>query len=994
MPDKNRTFLDELSREFRVIIMRQQYFATEDNGTIEFAEDLLSFSDFEFDVKAFSWDLQKLANFTNERLASWLPEGLGNEMTLEEYRRFYEVCFQMNYVAKYFEKLHEKVGIDLVISNADCSAIRRCVVVQAKRFGIPTVDIEHGFNYSLMPDPELLQEPVVPYPMFISDYVNLDNNVEVEKWQAYFRHVGRDPAPAFVANGTPNDVSGFTTLTKTQAKQIINLDAEKAVVTIVGSWNEARDTSVVLQAMCNEVEFYKCALGVLAKAQSETSFQIVVKLHPAYSQAALFDSCVAYLGHLATDLGIQIALVTTEHLSEILSSSDLLVCASDSSVVWEAFTVGVPSIIMPTIKQLVDYFPKEKLNESSVLARNGWIRYVHNKVELEGEIQHFLKPEIRTTLADSAKKIRDEYQIEVASVHQKTDRLLHWIQNLLPGQTKAKGSQSQNLRALYEKGKALIEADKLREGLAVLSELLELEPQHADTLHLLASLYQKMGQHDKAREMVQLAGEAKAGQKKKVGIIDDGGTSGSGKASDKGATVVEHSPETARAVKSQPKILEVVHDFPPNSYSGTELYTLSLSRELMKLGYDVSVVYPVVREELAPYVFTRSEYEGVRVFEFNVADGQHTKRWDFLCPAYERPFAAFLKTQDFDLVHFQHTYLTSTSWIPVAKELGLPVFLKLDDMYWYCRQIHLMYQDTEACSGPETIDKCYNCRFVFEDGPSPQQFAEAMKYLAFRRAYLQKVFPEVDFVHTPSVFLKNDCAKFGLHNDNFEVIPTGITPFDRIEKTRNGSLADPIRVGFLGDIHNRKGIQILIEAIHLFEKLRVKGVKRDLAFDFYGHAVDDELFGQVMSVLDKLSRVKYHGKFGLADRPRIFSEIDLLAMPSLGENYPFIIREALFADVPVVASRIAGVPEIIQEEQNGYLFEAGNSEQLAHILFEIAANPEKLAKLSPAKTRIKTIAEEAAEISDRFEKYLALSRRTGVKLAAPGIASTAGKGGK
>jgi len=91
-----------------------------------------------------------------------------------------------------------------------------------------------------------------------------------------------------------------------------------------------------------------------------------------------------------------------------------------------------------------------------------------------------------------------------------------------------------------------------------------------------------------------------------------------------------------------------------------------------------------------------------------------------------------------------------------------------------------------------------------------------------------------------------------------------------------------------------------------------------------------------------LENATYWGSFTTEQRAQVFSEIDLLVMPSLGENYPFILREALYAGLPVVATAIAGVPEIIRDGENGFLIPPGDVEALADIFAKIA-NPDNAA---------------------------------------------------
>ncbi len=498
-PDKNSVFLDVLCREFRVVMFRAQYFATRDNGTIEFAEDLLASDAQEFDWRAFCWDLHQAVELTESAIAEILPGTANPALSEEEFSRLYTLSFQTSYLAHAFEALATKIGVDFVIANADCSAIRRCIVVKAKQLGIPTLDIEHGFNHSLMPEPELLRQDFVPYPMFISDYVNLDNELEAGRWQAYYKHTATTDIPRFLTWGTPNTISSAA-LTKAEARDRLGIDPAMPVITVAGTWNEARDVSVVLDALLGEGEFYQSAFAAIARVQHTAEAQVLVKLHPAYAREPLLSDCRCHLEHLAESLGMQIALIAEGGLSEVLSASDVIVCPTDSSILWEAFLVGVPGIILPASGFFHRFFLADELGNGNVLAKAGWLQYVFSRSALEEAIRHFLNPDAQE-LGASRQEICERYGLELRTAEQKSERLVRWMKGLLDGQAAGRalsGKLADTVSRLFESGKTLIEAGSLREGLTVLNKLLDLDGTHAPTLQLLSSIYRDMGQEEAA----------------------------------------------------------------------------------------------------------------------------------------------------------------------------------------------------------------------------------------------------------------------------------------------------------------------------------------------------------------------------------------------------------------------------------------------------------------------------------------------------------------
>lgn len=84
------------------------------------------------------------------------------------------------------------------------------------------------------------------------------------------------------------------------------------------------------------------------------------------------------------------------------------------------------------------------------------------------------------------------------------------------------------------------------------------------------------------------------------------------------------------------------------------------------------------------------------------------------------------------------------------------------------------------------------------------------------------------------------------------------------------------------------------------------------------------------------------------DIPALLRSMDIFVLPSLGEGISNTVLEAMATGLPVVATRVGGNPELIDDHNTGVLVPVGNSEELARVLLDIVNDKDKLSAMGAA----------------------------------------------
>ena len=147
---------------------------------------------------------------------------------------------------------------------------------------------------------------------------------------------------------------------------------------------------------------------------------------------------------------------------------------------------------------------------------------------------------------------------------------------------------------------------------------------------------------------------------------------------------------------------------------------------------------------------------------------------------------------------------------------------------------------------------------------------------------------------------------------------------------------------FLGRLGERKGIYDLVKAIDIL--INIEGL-RNLKFYFAGDGEIDE----VKKIVEKLKlneNIDILGWINNEIKAEVFLKADTVILPSYNEGLPVALLEAMSAGKIILSTYVGGIPDLVTEGVNGYLFNPGDINTLVLMIKHIIQNPDTMEIIS------------------------------------------------
>lgn len=153
----------------------------------------------------------------------------------------------------------------------------------------------------------------------------------------------------------------------------------------------------------------------------------------------------------------------------------------------------------------------------------------------------------------------------------------------------------------------------------------------------------------------------------------------------------------------------------------------------------------------------------------------------------------------------------------------------------------------------------------------------------------------------------------------------------------------PLRLVYIGRLAPRKGLPETLQAMAI---ARTRNVAATLAIA--GGGPDEAMLKQLAAQLGLADTVRFVGPVFNGDKQALLDSADVMLLPSYNEGLPYALLEAMAAGVPVITTRVGGIPDVMEDRVHGVFVPIGSPRAIAEAIEHLAAHPAQLAVMSLA----------------------------------------------
>jgi glycosyltransferase involved in cell wall biosynthesis len=246
-------------------------------------------------------------------------------------------------------------------------------------------------------------------------------------------------------------------------------------------------------------------------------------------------------------------------------------------------------------------------------------------------------------------------------------------------------------------------------------------------------------------------------------------------------------------------------------------------------------------------------------------------------------------------------------------------------------------------------------RGLYSGGLAEFQAADLRLRAAMLRRWRTLTVRRAAHLFCPSAFLREIVMSWGISGDRVSVLPNAapqVPTFGTKDDLRSSFGVTGPLLAFAGRLTRAKALGVLSDAM-----AQTEDVTLCVAGDGEERA---SLYGEHVRLLGSLPRLRVL---------ELFAAADAVVLSSAWENFPHVLVEALAVGTPVIATRVGGVPEIVEDGVNGLLVPPGHSEALAGAIRRFFSDSDLRVRLAEgARASVERFSPEA--VLDTLEATL------------------------
>lgn len=273
-----------------------------------------------------------------------------------------------------------------------------------------------------------------------------------------------------------------------------------------------------------------------------------------------------------------------------------------------------------------------------------------------------------------------------------------------------------------------------------------------------------------------------------------------------------------------------------------------------------------------------------------------------------------------------------------AKKLGIKCIYDLPIGYW--RAAHKLLA-VELAKWPQWADTMHGLK-------------DSSMKLSFKDEELSLA----DYIFVASTFTANTLKEYSAPLSPIKIIPYGFPSVNESKYYQDFKGTRPLKLLFVGSLSQRKGIADLIAAVESF------GSKVELTL------VGKKTTEKCLPLNKALAKYRWIPSLSHADILEIMRSNDVFVFPSLFEGFGLVITEAMSQGTPVITTERTAGPDIIDNNENGWIIKAGCVESLKKRIDEILTKPSIIKEVGRAaleKAKLRPWKKYGDELADAIK---------------------------